>query len=123
MQRALQLHPEREEFWIRASLWEFDHNKDADAARVFLERGIRYSSKNMTLWKALYKLELLAGLKASEDNKEIFEKVTTRILEKVVEHATSAMMKNVVDEQEQRQIKADVRQQLFEMNQEICQDK
>jgi hypothetical protein len=42
--RALQLHPRHVQFWIDAASWEFEVNGNSNAARVLLQRGIRFNS-------------------------------------------------------------------------------
>jgi len=44
--RVLQLHPNNAYFWIRGAQYEFDHNNNAQAARVLLQRGIRLNEES-----------------------------------------------------------------------------
>jgi hypothetical protein len=64
--RALQLHPRHVQFWIDAASWEFEVNGNSNAARVLLQRGIRFNSDNKILWKEYFRLEVLYCVKLQE---------------------------------------------------------
>jgi hypothetical protein len=103
--RALQLHPEHEPFWLRASIWEFDENKNVDAARIFLERGLRYDAKSLTLWKALFNLEFIVGMNTlseqeSQEGRTSSFSITVAILKKLYENSIKAMLKYVSEDDE-----------------------
>lgn len=57
--KALQLHPREASLWIYASQWEFEHNRNAGAARALMQRGLRMCPGNADLWAEYFRLELL----------------------------------------------------------------
>ncbi|CAG8461335.1 10171_t:CDS:10 [Ambispora gerdemannii] len=65
--RAIQLHPTKPELWILAAKWEFESNANIVAARVLMQRGLRFNNASKQLWQEYFKLELL-----------YVEKITTR---------------------------------------------
>ena len=67
--RALQLHPRHVQFWIDAASWEFEVNGNSNAARVLLQRGIRFNPENHTLWKEYFRLEVLYCVKLQQRRK------------------------------------------------------
>lgn len=64
--RALQLHPRHVQFWIDAASWEFEINGNSSAARVLLQRGIRFNSDSQILWKEYFRLEVLYCVKLQQ---------------------------------------------------------
>ncbi len=67
--RALQLHPRHVQFWIDAASWEFEVNGNSSAARVLLQRGIRFNPESQTLWKEYFRLEVLYCVKLQQRRK------------------------------------------------------
>jgi hypothetical protein len=67
--RALQLHPRHVQFWIDAASWEFGVNGNSSAARVLLQRGIRFNSDSQILWKEYFRLEVLYCVKLQQRRK------------------------------------------------------
>jgi U3 small nucleolar RNA-associated protein 6 len=57
--KALQLHPSEASLWIYASVWEFEHNRNAGAARALMQRGLRMCPGSAELWAEYFRLELL----------------------------------------------------------------
>jgi hypothetical protein len=64
--RALQLHPRHVQFWIDAASWEFEVNGNSSAARILLQRGIRFNSDSQILWKEYFRLEVLYCVKLQQ---------------------------------------------------------
>jgi hypothetical protein len=64
--RALQLHPRHVQFWIDAASWEFEVNGNSNAARVLLQRGIRFNPDSQVLWKEYFRLEVLYCVKLQQ---------------------------------------------------------
>jgi hypothetical protein len=64
--RALQLHPRYVQFWIDAASWEFEVNGNSSAARVLLQRGIRFNPDSQVLWKEYFRLEVLYCVKLQQ---------------------------------------------------------
>ena len=64
--RALQLHPRHVQLWIDAASWEFEVNGNSSAARVLLQRGIRFNSDSQVLWKEYFRLEVLYCVKLQQ---------------------------------------------------------
>ena len=56
--RALQLHVSESGLWSYAAAWEFDHNGNAAAARMLMQRGLRMRPDSQQLWWEYFKLEL-----------------------------------------------------------------
>lgn len=56
--RALQLHVSEPGLWSYAAAWEFDHNGNAAAARMLMQRGLRMRPDSQQLWLEYFKLEL-----------------------------------------------------------------
>lgn len=56
--RAIQLHPAKPVFWIRAATWELEDNTNVGAARILLQRAIRMNPELIQLWHEYFKLEL-----------------------------------------------------------------
>lgn len=56
--RAIQLHPSKPTFWIKAATWELESNTNMGAARVLLQRAIRMNPDLSELWHEYFKLEL-----------------------------------------------------------------
>ncbi len=67
--RALQLHPRHVQFWIDAASWEFEVNGNSNAARVLLQRGIRFNADSRVLWKEYFRLEVLYCVKLQQRRK------------------------------------------------------
>ena len=57
--KALQLHPREASLWIHASVWEFEHNRNAGAARALMQRGLRMCPGSADLWAEYFRMELL----------------------------------------------------------------
>ncbi|EIE27370.1 hypothetical protein COCSUDRAFT_11398 [Coccomyxa subellipsoidea C-169] len=57
--KALQLHPREASLWIHASAWEFEHNRNAGAARALMQRGLRMCPGSADLWAEYFRMELL----------------------------------------------------------------
>ncbi|CAL8463055.1 g2589 [Coccomyxa elongata] len=57
--KALQLHPREASLWIYASAWEFEHNRNAGAARALMQRGLRMCPGKADLWAEYFRMELL----------------------------------------------------------------
>ena len=56
--RALQLHVSEPGLWSYAAAWEFEHNGNAAAARMLMQRGLRMRPDSQQLWLEYFKLEL-----------------------------------------------------------------
>ncbi|KAI9019060.1 hypothetical protein DFJ74DRAFT_675930 [Hyaloraphidium curvatum] len=56
--RAVQLHPAKPVFWVKAAMWELESNTNISAARVLLQRAIRMNPELHELWHEYFKLEL-----------------------------------------------------------------
>jgi U3 small nucleolar RNA-associated protein 6 len=57
--RALQLHPSCAALWTYAAAWEFEHNRNATAARALMQRGLRMCKDIPALWHEYFRMELL----------------------------------------------------------------
>ena len=57
--KALQLHPREASLWIYASAWEFEHNRNAGAARALMQRGLRMCPGKAEVWAEYFRMELL----------------------------------------------------------------
>jgi len=57
--RALQLHPTCAGLWTYAAVWEFEHNHNANAARILMQKGIRMCKNERVLWVEYFRMELL----------------------------------------------------------------
>ena len=57
--RALQLHPTCSGLWTYAAVWEFEHNHNASAARILMQKGIRMCKNEKVLWIEYFRMELL----------------------------------------------------------------
>ena len=57
--KALQLHPRESSLWAYAAAWEFEHNRNAGAARALMQRGLRMCPGDAGLWAEYFRLELL----------------------------------------------------------------
>eukprot|EP00937_MAST-01D_sp_MAST-1D-sp2_P004709 g4709.t1 len=57
--RALQYHPRSAALWVQAAAWEFESNRNAENARVLLQRAIRTNRRSARLWLEYFRLELL----------------------------------------------------------------
>eukprot|EP00890_Picochlorum_soloecismus_P003580 jgi/Picsp_1/4222/NSC_01731-R1_protein len=57
--RALQLHPTCSGLWTYAAVWEFEHNHNASAARILMQKGIRMCKNEKVLWVEYFRMELL----------------------------------------------------------------
>jgi len=56
--RALQMHPREPLLWARAAASEFSNNNDVSAARVLLQRGLRFNKESEILWVSLFTMEV-----------------------------------------------------------------
>jgi U3 small nucleolar RNA-associated protein 6 len=56
--KAVQAHPLVAPIWLRAAQWEFTDNNNIEAARVFLQRGLRMIPKSQDLWLYMFKMEV-----------------------------------------------------------------
>lgn len=56
--RALQMHPNKPELWVKAALWEFRTNQNVDASRVMFQRGLRFNKSSQGLWLHFFKMEM-----------------------------------------------------------------
>ncbi|KAJ7967933.1 U3 small nucleolar RNA-associated protein 6-like protein [Quillaja saponaria] len=56
--KCVRLHPKVPRFWIYAANWEFGHNLNIEAARVFMYFGLRFCPTSEDLWIAYLRMEL-----------------------------------------------------------------
>lgn len=57
--KMLRLHPGKPELWIYAANWALDEEGDVDAARGYLQRGLRFCERAKQLWIEYAKLEMI----------------------------------------------------------------
>lgn len=57
--KALQLHPAASGLWSYAAAWEFEHNSNAAAARMLMQRGLRMCKASRQLWLEYFRMELM----------------------------------------------------------------
>lgn len=57
--KAIQLHPRNVGLWIHSASFEISCNKNYDAARKLLQRGLRVNKKSERLWLEYFRMELL----------------------------------------------------------------
>ena len=57
--RALSRHPRVPSLWLQAASWEFDRNRNVQAARTLMQRGLRVNQHSKQLWLEYFRLELL----------------------------------------------------------------
>lgn len=56
--RLLRLHPTKPELWIYAAQYELEANGSISAARLYLQRGLRFCERMKTIWIEYAKLEM-----------------------------------------------------------------
>ncbi|GAB2231588.1 hypothetical protein Drorol1_Dr00010597 [Drosera rotundifolia] len=56
--QAIRFHPKVPELWIYAAAWEFDHNLNAEAARVIMQSALRACPGSEDLWVEYLRMEL-----------------------------------------------------------------
>ena len=61
--QALQLHPTAAGLWSYAAAWEFEHNRNAAAARSLMQRGLRVCRGSQQLWVEYFRMELVYAQK------------------------------------------------------------
>ena len=62
--KALQIHPTCETLWVQAASWEFGGNRNAENARVLMQRAIRMNPRAPKLYLEFFRLELLCLARA-----------------------------------------------------------
>ena len=56
--KALQLHPTAAGLWSYAAAWEFQHNRNTNAARSLMQQGLRVCKTDQQLWLEYFCMEL-----------------------------------------------------------------
>ena len=64
--KVLSLYPTQEDLWLQASMNELSVNANAHAARVLLQRALRFNAQSMKLWLRYFELELWYSLRNHE---------------------------------------------------------
>jgi hypothetical protein len=64
--KALNLYPTQIVFYLQASMYELKTNCNAHAARVLLQRGLRFNPRSEVLWLRYFELELWYSLRNQE---------------------------------------------------------
>jgi U3 small nucleolar RNA-associated protein 6 len=110
--RALQMHPNKPELWVKAALWEFRSNQNVDAARVMFQRGLRFNKGSQGLWLHFFKMEMEYIMKLLDRKKLIAATFNaTNPTEQKEEEGEEGEGEGEEDEAERRaeQIAADIR--------------
>ena len=64
--RVLALHPKNEQFWLQAAVHELEHNGNAHAARILLQRSLRSNKHSTKLWIHYFEFELWSAMRILE---------------------------------------------------------
>jgi hypothetical protein len=64
--KVLSLYPTQEDLWLQASMNELSVNSNAHAARVLLQRALRFNAQSTKLWLRYFELELWYSLRNHE---------------------------------------------------------
>ncbi|KAI8810664.1 hypothetical protein BJ742DRAFT_171015 [Cladochytrium replicatum] len=84
--KAIQSHPRKPVFWIKAAKIEFERNNNMNAARTLLIRALRINKDSAKIYLEYFKLELLYVDRLLERRKILFkEQETKRAAEKASE--------------------------------------
>lgn len=78
--RVLALHPKNEHFWLQAAVHELEHNGNAHAARILLQRALRSNKHSTKLWTHYFELELWSAMRILERQRILGLEVDNSIL-------------------------------------------
>jgi hypothetical protein len=101
--KLLSLFPKNIDFWIKAATNELENKQNFLGARIFMQRALRFNSKNPKLWSKYFEIELWNVLRFQERQQilmkgEPIDKETKDTLEKplfvVFQHACKALLSN-----------------------------
>jgi hypothetical protein len=101
--KLLALFPKNIDFWIKAATNELENKQNFLGARIFMQRALRFNSKNPKLWSKYFEIELWNVLRFQERQQilmkgEPIDKETKDTLEKplfvVFQHACKALLSN-----------------------------